>query len=315
MFGKLLAEQVLQGSRQALSKAITLLESSLPAHRDECLSLLSNLPPIENTLRIGICGSPGAGKSTLIESLGLHIISLNLPLAVLAIDPSSISNGGSILGDKTRMAKLAQNPKAYVRPSPTKGVLGGVTTSCSENISLCESAGFKIVLVETVGLGQNETTVDEVTDIVLFVTTPAGGDALQGIKKGIMEIADVVIVNKADGPFKEKAKYTKFELESAINMNLRRYENKPEVLLCSALMGEGIEDMWKSIGELRKTLAKEIVEKRKRQVLQNSYRMLEALVKIKIKSIENAPGYVDIIKNEKVPRAAAVKLLDLLMKS
>ena len=307
--------QVLQGDRHALSKSITLIESSLASHRAECMSLLSNLSPCPNTLRIGVCGSPGSGKSTLIETLGLHLLSLNHKLAVLAIDPSSVTHGGSILGDKTRMSELSMNPKAYIRPSPTRGVMGGVTVSCSESISLCESAGFTTVLVETVGLGQSELTVDEVTDLVMFVTTPAAGDSLQGIKKGIMEIADIIVINKADGPLKEKAKYTKFELESAVSMNLRRYESMPQVITCSALHREGIKEMWETVIKVRENLRKEIVEKRKKQMKQNSVRMLEALVRERIREMENSQEYEEIMGKENLPRAAAGKLLEMLLRN
>ena len=314
MIGKELAQQILQGSRYALSKSITMIESSLLQHRVDSLELLNNLPVPSNTLRIGICGSPGAGKSTLIEALGLHIISLHKKLAVLAIDPSSITHGGSILGDKTRMVELAMNPNAFVRPSPTRGIMGGITVGCSESIALCEGAGYDTIFVETVGLGQNETTVDEVTDLVMYVTTPAGGDSLQGIKKGIMEIADIIVVNKADGAFKEKAKYTKFELEQAINLNFRRYSVKPEVIMCSAKDKEGIENIWKTVENTQKNLLADIKEKRKKQTKQNAHRMLESMIKIKIKEMESYPEYKQILSTETTPRAAAMKLLNLLLK-
>jgi LAO/AO transport system kinase len=313
MIGKALAKQLLEGSRYALSKSITLIESSLQEHRTESLSLLNSLPETSNTLRIGICGSPGAGKSTLIEALGLHLISLNKKLAVLAIDPSSISNGGSVLGDKTRMVKLAMDPKAFVRPSPTKGTMGGVTVGCSESILLCESAGYDTILVETVGLGQNETTVDEVTDIVMFVTTPAGGDSLQGIKKGIMEVADIIVVNKADGAYKERAKYSKYELEQAVHLNFKRYPYEPKVVLCSAAFKEGIPELWETVENTKLKLEKEIKLKRIRQVKQNSMRMLEDLVKLRIKELEKLPEYNLIFQNEHVSRSAALKLMDLLI--
>ncbi|OMJ71818.1 hypothetical protein SteCoe_29879 [Stentor coeruleus] len=315
MLGHSLAKEILNGSRRALAKSITLIESSLPQHRKESLDLLSSLPNVSNTLRVGICGSPGAGKSTLIEALGLHLISLGKRPAVLAIDPSSVTHGGSILGDKTRMVELSVNPKAYVRPSPTQGNLGGVTVSCSESISLCESAGFNTIIVETVGLGQSETTVDEVADLVMFVTTPAAGDSLQGIKKGIMEVADIIVVNKADGPLAEKARYTKFELESAVNLNLRRYHCKPEVVLCSALNKIGIDSLWKAVENTARNLKQEISEKRHRQIKQNTKRMLEALIRTRIKEMENNSNFKKIVEDEGIPRAAAVKLLDILFRS
>ena len=313
MIGSLLAQELIKGSRLALAKSITLIESSNPAHRKEALNLLQNLNAKHNTLRLGICGSPGAGKSTLIEALGLHIIAKGENLAVLAIDPSSPTIGGSILGDKTRMSQLSVHPKAYIRPSPTLGILGGVTVSCSETITLCENGGFLNVIVETVGLGQSETTVDEVTDLVMFVTTPAGGDSLQGIKKGIMEVADLIVVNKADGPLKEKAKVSKFELEQAIKLNLNRYDFKPEVILCSAANKENIDGVWNAVLKAKEKLGKEIHKKRARQVKQNTIRMLESLIRIKIREMEGLPEYSKITQGE-WPRANAEELLNLLIK-
>lgn len=315
MLGRSLAKEILNGSRYALSKAITMIESSLSQHRLESLSLLSSLPNVPNTLRIGICGSPGAGKSTLIEALGLHLISIDKKPAVLAIDPSSVTHGGSILGDKTRMLELSINPKAYVRPSPTRGNLGGVTVCCSESISLCENAGFNPVIIETVGLGQSETTVDEVTDLVMFVTNPVAGDSLQGIKKGIMEVADVIIVNKADGALAERAKYTKYELEQAVNLNLRRYHCKPEIVMCSALNKTGIDLVWKAVEITAWKLKQEIVDKRNRQMRQNTRRMLEALIRTRIREMENTSEFKNIVENEGIPRAAATKLLSMIFKS
>jgi LAO/AO transport system kinase len=313
MNGSLLAEQVMTGSRVALAKAITLIESSNPQHRQSALALLKGLKPQEGSLRLGICGSPGAGKSTLIEALGLQLVEKGEKLAVLAIDPSSPTHGGSILGDKTRMASLATNPLAYIRPSPTMGALGGVTVSCSESITLCENAGFHNVIIETVGLGQNETTVDEVTDLVLFVTTPAGGDSLQGIKKGIMEVADLIVVNKADGPFREKAKACKFELEQAVKLNLSRYlKFKPEVLLCSAVMKDGISELWQAVLRTRERLKEDIFWKRKRQVRQNTLRMLEAMMKVKVREMTGTERFEQVV-NGRWPRANAQELFEIIL--
>jgi LAO/AO transport system kinase len=233
------------------------------------------------------------------------------------MDPSSVQFGGSILGDKTRMPNLSFHPKAYVRPSPTKGALGGVTSACSENILLCEAAGYDTVLVETVGLGQNETTIDEVTDVVVLVTSPAGGDSLQGIKKGVMEVADIIVVNKAEEPLTEKARQSKRDLESAIMLNVRRYpEWIPQVLTCSGLKGIGITELWAVITKCSKTLEMRILDKRKKQRIKNCERMLEDLVKRHLKEMTSTEEYIEIRdsleQNQIIPRVAAVKLLNLL---
>ena len=195
-----LATGVLDGERRALARAITLAESTRPDHRADAEALLAAvLPHTGGSVRIGISGAPGAGKSTFIEALGLHVIAQGHRVAVLAVDPSSTRSGGSILGDKTRMEELTRSPAAFVRPSPTGGTLGGVARRTREVLLLCEAAGFDVVLVETVGVGQSEVAVSAMVDLFLVLVAPGAGDELQGIKRGIMELADLVVVNKADG--------------------------------------------------------------------------------------------------------------------
>ncbi|CAG9320135.1 unnamed protein product [Blepharisma stoltei] len=319
MLTKDLLKGLLSGNRMSLSKSITLIESANLDHRKQATELLSELSPSPSSIRLGICGAPGAGKSTLIETLGLKFISHGMKPAVLAMDPSSVQFGGSILGDKTRMQELSAHLDAYVRPSPTKGVLGGVTSACSENIILCENAGYNPIIIETVGLGQSETTVDEVTDLILLVANPAGGDFLQGIKKGIMEVVDLVVVNKAEPPFREKAEMTKFELEQAFKMSVRRYDNwVPPVLLTSAKNKEGIEELVNEILNAKEKLKYEIFEKRKAQMILQTHRMMEDLLRAKLKEMKSSGDYnhilADLNQMKIIPRTAATQMLSLLAK-
>jgi LAO/AO transport system kinase len=201
-----LAKRVAQGERRALARAITLVESVRPDHRAEATRLLDTLKGSgRSALRIGLSGTPGVGKSTFIEAFGMFLIDQGLRVAVLAVDPSSARSGGSILGDKTRMERLAREPDAFIRPSPAQSHLGGVARRTREAVALCEAAGFDVVLIETVGVGQSETMVAGMADLFLLLIAPAGGDELQGVKRGIMEMADLILVNKADGALKETA--------------------------------------------------------------------------------------------------------------
>ena len=244
-----LAQQILAGQRRALAKGITLVESTKAVHRLDAATLLSHvMPATGGALRIGISGAPGVGKSTFIEALGRYLTSLGHKVAVLAVDPTSAVTGGSILGDKTRMPDLSVNPNAFVRPSPAGRTLGGVTRRTRESMLLCEAAGFDVILIETVGVGQSETAVSDMTDLFLLLLSPGGGDDLQGIKRGIMELSDLVLVNKSDGPQALISQQTVADYRAALTFMRARFKAiKPEVQACSALEGVGIETAWSTL--------------------------------------------------------------------
>src|SRR5689334_22871461 len=244
-----LAAAIRGGDRAALARAITLVESTRADHRDQAQQLLLELmPDAGRAQHVGITGVPGVGKSTTIEALGMHLIEQGHRVAVVAVDPSSTRTGGSILGDKTRMARLAVHPDAYIRPSPTSGTLGGVAKATRETIVLLEAAGFDVVLVETVGVGQSEVTVANMVDTFVFLTLARTGDQLQGIKKGVLELADVVVVNKADGEHAVEAKAAARELAGAIRLLYPRETLwRPPVLTMSALEGTGLQEMWETV--------------------------------------------------------------------
>ena len=244
------AEAILTGDRRALAKAITLVESQRPQDVETAQTLLKSLlPHTGNSIRIGITGVPGVGKSTFIEAFGQHLLEQGHRLAVLAVDPSSPVAGGSILGDKTRMEALSREEAAFIRPSPAGRALGGVAFKTRESLLLCEAAGFDIILVETVGVGQSEHQVAGMVDFFLLLMLPGGGDELQGIKKGILELADAIVVNKADGSSESLARTTQQHYRSA--MSLLRHDDfwEPKVMTCSALQRQGIEEIWKMISE------------------------------------------------------------------
>src|SRR6476661_8806482 len=251
-----LAAAVRSGDRAALARAITLVESTRSDHRDDAQRLLLELTPkAGDALRVGITGVPGVGKSTTIEALGMYLIEQGHRVAVLAVDPSSTRTGGSILGDKTRMARLAVHPDAYIRPSPTSGTLGGVARATRETIVLLEAAGYDVVLVETVGVGQSEVTVANMVDTFVFLTLARTGDQLQGIKKGVLELADVVVVNKADGEHATEAKTAARELSGAMRLiHPRETLWRPPVLTMSALHGTGLAELWDTVLKHRQVL-------------------------------------------------------------
>jgi LAO/AO transport system kinase len=264
-----LAEAVRSGDRTELSRAITLVESTRPDHREQAQELLLRLlPDAGRALHVGITGIPGVGKSTTIEALGTMLSEQGHRVAVLAVDPSSTRTGGSILGDKTRMARLAVHPDAYVRPSPTSGTLGGVTKATRETIVLLEAAGFDVILVETVGVGQSEVAVANMVDCFVLLTLARMGDQLQGIKKGVLELADIVAVNKADGEHAAEAKSAARELTMALRLIYPRDTLwRPPVLTMSATEGMGLQDLWDTVLRHRDVLANagEFETKRRQQ--------------------------------------------------
>jgi LAO/AO transport system kinase len=273
-----LYEGVLSGNRSALARAITLIESNADHHFEQAQNLLQKLlPHTGNSTRIGITGVPGAGKSTFIEAFGIYLCSLGHQVAVLAIDPSSSINGGSILGDKTRMEQLSRNSHAFIRPSPSGGKLGGVHRKTREAMLLCEAAGYDIILIETVGVGQSEVIIRDMVDFFMLLVLTGAGDELQGMKKGIMELADAVIVHKADGTNKEKAMQTKKEYNQILHFlqpATKGWETKAHT--CSSLTLEGIKDVWHLIEDFaRKGKISGVFEdRRKAQLREWLYSMI-----------------------------------------
>ena len=250
-----LADAVRNGDRRALARAITLVESTRADHRDDALALLDDLMPATGrSTRIGITGAPGAGKSTFIEALGLARVEAGQKLAVLAVDPSSTRTGGSILGDKTRMEQLSREPLAFIRPSPSGGNLGGVARRTREAMLVCEAAACDVVIVETVGVGQSEVAVAGMVDVFVLLLAPGGGDELQGVKRGIVELADLLVVNKADGELEATAQRTAVDYATALHIG-RATGDSPRVLTCSALTGTGIDDVWAAISEFEQRAA------------------------------------------------------------
>ncbi|KAA2312354.1 methylmalonyl Co-A mutase-associated GTPase MeaB [Pseudooceanicola sediminis] len=243
-----IAEKVLAGDRRALSRAITLVESSRADHREAAARLIQRLArERRQALRIGLSGTPGVGKSTFIESFGMMLTRDGLKVAVLAVDPSSARSGGSILGDKTRMDRLARAPGAYIRPSPSQTHLGGIARRSREAVAVCEAAGFDVVLIETVGVGQSETVVAEISDLFLLLLAPAGGDELQGVKRGIMEMADMILINKADGELKSAASRTCADYAGALRLLRKRPQDPegfPKALMVSATEQSGLDAAW-----------------------------------------------------------------------
>ena len=277
-----LAEALRGGDRTELSKAITLVESTRPDRREQAQQLLLRLlPESGHALHVGITGVPGVGKSTAIEALGMMLIDQGHRVAVLAVDPSSTRTGGSILGDKTRMARLAVHPAAYVRPSPTSGTLGGVAKATRETIVLLEAAGFDVILVETVGVGQSEVAVANMVDTFVFLTLARTGDQLQGIKKGVLELADIVAVNKADGEHAVEAKAAARELTAVIRLIYPRDTLwRPPVLTMSALEGTGLQELWDTVLRHRDVLteAGEFDAKRRQQQVDWTWSMVRDAV-------------------------------------
>ena len=253
-----LADKIRSGDRRALARGITLVESRREDHRLAAERLLDVLlPKAGRSIRLGISGPPGVGKSTFIEAFGQYLIEQGHKVAVLAIDPSSKISGGSILGDKTRMTELSRRKEAFIRPSPAGETLGGVARRTREAMLLCEAAGFDVVIVETVGVGQSETAVAEMTDMFLLLLSPGGGDDLQGVKRGVMELADLLIVNKADGDLAAAAERTASDYAHALRlMHALHQDWQPSVVKCSALKGQGMDQVWDKVQAFRKATTK-----------------------------------------------------------
>lgn len=311
---------VLDGERNILARTITLVESNAPAHMAMAQDVLRQLlPHTGGSIRIGITGVPGVGKSTTIETLGLYLLDKGHQVAVLAVDPSSKVTGGSILGDKTRMEELSRDPRAFIRPSPSGGTLGGVTRKSRETILVCEAAGFDVILVETVGVGQSETTVRQMVDFFLLLMLAGAGDELQGIKKGIMELADALIINKADGDNKPRALAAKLEYNRALTYLAPATEGwQTRAYTSSATTGEGIAEMWAVVEAFRKQteLSGVLEARRHRQIMEWVYAMVEeylqnsfyhhAGVKATRAVIER-----DVIDGKMPPTVAARRLIEV----
>ncbi len=313
-----LAEKVLSGNRRALARAITLVESDRSDHRQAAEALLDRLLPASGqSIRLGISGPPGVGKSTFIEAFGLQVIDQGRRPAVLAVDPSSRVSGGSILGDKTRMAELSRRPEAFIRPSPAGLALGGVGRRTHEALLVCEAAGFDLIIIETVGVGQSETTVAELVDMFLLLLLPSGGDDLQGIKRGIMELADLVIVNKADGDLLPAAQRTASDYANALRlMHPLHHAWKTEVLQCSALHERGIREIWNKViaFDRQMTASGELPAKRRDQARAWLWRELSDSL---LEALKAHPGVAEqlavlearVIAGKTTPGAAARDLL------
>ena len=313
-----LVRGVKEGKRRHLAKAITLVESNRDADQQKAQDLLNSFNPSTNTVRIGISGVPGVGKSTFIEALGNYVISQGLRVAVLAVDPSSPATGGSILGDKTRMETLSSKEEAFIRPSPTSGTLGGVAKRTRESMLLCEAAGYDVILIETVGVGQSEFEVSSMVDCFLVLMLPGAGDSLQGIKRGIMEIIDVLVINKADGEQLQMAKNAISEYKNAFHLLTPKYENiEVQFLTVSSIKKLGIDKAWQSINTFVEGLKKEhiFLKQRKQQELNWFKRLVEdEVLRLLWKSPESANFSKELIekirKGELTPSKAAALFLE-----
>ncbi|MEE6163635.1 MULTISPECIES: methylmalonyl Co-A mutase-associated GTPase MeaB [unclassified Mycolicibacterium] len=314
-----LAAAIRAGDRAALARAITRVESTRADHRDQAQQLLLELMPFAGTaMHVGITGVPGVGKSTTIEALGMHLIEAGHRVAVLAVDPSSTRTGGSILGDKTRMARLAVHPDAYIRPSPTSGTLGGVAKATRETIVLLEAAGYDVILVETVGVGQSEVAVANMVDTFVFLTLARTGDQLQGIKKGVLELADVIVVNKADGDHAVEAKQAARELTGAIRLIYPRESLwRPPVLTMSALTGDGLAELWDTVLKHRQVLSEagEFDKRRREQQVDWTWSMVRDAVLDRLLSnpqVRSIRAEVErqVREGELTPALAAQQILD-----
>ena len=314
-------EGLAKGDRRVLSKAITLVESRLPAHRKQARHLVEAvLPRTGQGVRLGISGVPGVGKSTFVESFGMHLVGQGRRVAVLAVDPSSQRSGGSILADKTRMERLAAESSAFIRPSPSGGTLGGVARKTREAMLLCEAAGFDLVIVETVGVGQSEATVASMVDFFLLLMITGGGDALQGIKKGILELVHAVAINKADGDNLIRAEAMRLELEKALHLMQPVSDGwRTPVVTCSAQTHSGLGAIWEMVERYHRSISEngQLQARRKDQALQWMWGLIEEGLKERFHGHpavqKHLPQWIEQVRRgEATPTHAARQLLFLL---
>lgn len=313
-------EALLQGHRRALAKAITLIESQRNDDRHAAQVLLQTiLPHAGNSLRLGITGIPGVGKSTFIETFGLYLLEQGKRVAVLAVDPSSPISGGSILGDKTRMELLSRHENAFIRPSPSQGSLGGVAQKTRETMLLCEAAGYDVIIVETVGVGQSEYQVAAMVDFFMVLMLPNAGDELQGIKKGIMELADALVINKADGDSINLAKQTQSHYQSALHLLTPQSFWSPPVLQCSALKHSGIADVWSMLIDYVEQAEQggHFAAKRQRQSREWMQSLIQELLQQKLQSNPEIRALMPelqrrVMAGEETPLLAAKTIIEML---
>jgi len=309
-----------QGNRRALAKAITLVESKLDTHRQQAQLLLEQVLPFSgNSIRIGITGIPGVGKSTFIETFGLYLIGLGKKVAVLAVDPSSPIAGGSILGDKTRMEELSRTQNAFIRPSPSEGTLGGVAQHTRETMLLCEAAGYDVILVETVGVGQSEYEVASMVDFFMVLMLPNAGDELQGIKRGIIELADALVINKADRESIGLAERTRSHYQSA--MNLLRHTSfwTPRVMTCSAAEKKNIDTVWGMISDFEVDARKNgsLMNKRAKQAKEWMHKLIHEILLLRLRQNPEVRREMleleqKVISGQTTPYIAAKTLTDMV---
>jgi LAO/AO transport system kinase len=317
-----LTEKILSGNRRAIAKAITLIESSREDHQKSAQKLLSDLLTHSgNSIRLGLTGIPGVGKSTFIETFGKMLTAKDIKVAVLAVDPSSKITGGSILGDKTRMEELARDKNAFIRPTPSKGTLGGIARYTREAMIVLEASGFDFIIIETVGVGQSEVAVADLVDMFILLLSPGSGDELQGIKRGIMELADLIVVNKADGDFKDAAKLAASDVENALHLMKSKSENwTVRTLEISALNNIGIEEVWHNVEDFKKLMVEsgEFDIKRSKQSINSIWSDISELLISKIKTSSEADISMleqQVQQNKITSRQAAETLISTLLKN